>query len=234
MSLHAALLALQHADTAFPSGGFAFSQGLEAWAGLPAAGAAPSPGGRVQPERLARFIAQQLRQRWRSADRVAVALAHRAAGDPAGLAAVDDEVEAVTLNGRFRDGSRRNGAALLATHDRLGTPGATAWRREVMAGRGHGHLAPVQGLVWAGLGLPETVALAMSGYVFLTGLTGAAVRLNLIGALGAQRLLRDLLPEVEAAAAGAVPADAAMTAFTPLTEIAIMQGGQDGARLFSS
>ncbi|MEQ8345988.1 MAG: urease accessory UreF family protein [Sneathiellaceae bacterium] len=233
MSLQAALLALQHADTAFPSGGFAFSQGLEAWLGLPAGdgGAAPR---RMPPERLARFVAQQLRQRWHGADRVAVALAHRCAGAPAALAALDAEVEAVTLNARFRDGSRRNGAALLATHDRLGTDGAAAWRREVMAGRAQGHLAPVQGLVWSGLGLPEEVAVAMSGYVFLTGLTGAAVRLNLVGALGAQAMLRDLLPEVEAAAGEAVAEDAVMTAFTPLTEIAIMQGGQDGARLFSS
>ena len=223
-----ALLALQHADSAFPSGGFAFSQGLEAWVGLQAGG------GRLEPARLSAFIGQQLRQRWHPADRVAVALPHRRAGDLPALAEVDAEVEAATLNRRFRDGSRRNGAALLATHDRLGTKGAAAWRREVMAGHVQGHLAPVQGLVWAGLGLAEETALAMSGYVFLTGLTTAAIRMNLIGALGAQAVLRDMLDLVAASAADPVPADAAISAFTPLTEIAIMQGGQDGARLFSN
>lgn len=227
MTLHA-LLALQHADTAFPSGGFAFSQGLEGWAGL-------QPGGdRIAPARLAAFIEQQLRQRWYPADRVAVAIAHRAAGDLAALTDLDSEVEAATLNSRFRDGSRRNGAALLAAHDRLGTPGAGAWRREVAAGRAHGHLAPAQGLLWGALGLPEEVALAMSGYVFLTGLTTAAVRMNLIGALGAQAILRDMLAVVEGAAADPVPPGAAMSAFTPLTEIAVMQGRRDAARLFSN
>jgi len=230
MSLHAALLALQHADSAFPSGGFAFSQGLEAWSALEAA----ESGSRVSPARLQGFLGQQLRQRWTGADRVAVALAHRAAPDIDRLAAVDAEVEAATLNARFRDGSRRNGAALLASHDRLATPGAAAYRRHVTAGGAPGHLAVVQGLVWAGLGLEEQPALSMSGYTFLAGLTSAAVRLNLAGAIAAQAMLRDLLPLVAQAVAEPVPMDAVMTAFTPLTEIAIMQGGREGARLFSS
>lgn len=231
MTLHTVLLALQHADTAFPSGGFAFSQGLEAWLELQRPALA---GGRLPPERLAGFVGHQLRLRWASADRVAVALAHRAAGDPARIAGIDEEVEAATLNARFREGSRRNGAAMLASHDRLGTAGAPAYRRLVMAGRAPGHLAPVQGLVWAGLGLPEESALAMSGYAFLAGLTSAAVRLNLVGALGAQTILRDLLPVLAAELAAPVPAGAEICAFTPLTEIAIMQTGPEGARLFSS
>lgn len=228
--------ALQHADSAFPSGGFAFSQGLEAWHGL------GRPGGEARgpgPARLAGFVERQLRLRWRSADRVVVALAHRAAAARGGpdlprLAALDAEVEASTLNARFRDGSRRNGAALLSSHVRLGTPGAASWRQEVRAGRAQGHLAVVQGLAWAGLGLPEAVAVAMSGHAFLAGLASAAVRLNLAGALAAQAMLRDLLPLVAEAAAEPVPDDARPAAFTPLVEIAIMQAGPDGARLFSS
>lgn len=227
MSLHAVLLALQHADSAFPSGGFAFSQGLEAWSRL-------EGGGRVPPARLQAFIGQQVRQRWACADKVAVALAHRAGSDAGRVAEVDAEVEAATLNARFREASRRNGAALLASHERLATPGAAGYRRLVAQGLAIGHLAPAQGLLWSALGLEEEAALAMSGYAFLAGLSSAAVRLNLTGAITAQAMLRDLLPAVAEAVAQPVPADAMMTTFTPLTEIAIMQDGEDGARLFSS
>ncbi|MGO9683243.1 MAG: urease accessory protein UreF, partial [Beijerinckiaceae bacterium] len=66
------LTILQHADSAFPSGSFAFSNGIE---GLSAMNASLDRRG------LHDVVTMFLRHRWATSDRVAVALAHRANGD---------------------------------------------------------------------------------------------------------------------------------------------------------
>jgi len=109
------LTILQHADSAFPSGSFAFSNGIE---GLAAMNAPLDRGG------LRDVVGMFLRHRWATSDRIAVALAHRAHNDFNRLAAIDQAVEAATLAEPLRTGSKRNGNALLAAHIRLGTPGA--------------------------------------------------------------------------------------------------------------
>ncbi|MFD1331891.1 urease accessory UreF family protein, partial [Methylopila musalis] len=106
------LLAIWQADAAFPSGAFAFSNGLEGLAALE---------GGMAAERLETVIGSALRHRWATADRVALLRAFDAADDGAALTAIDREVEATTLCEAFRAGSRRNGAGFLAAHGRLGT-----------------------------------------------------------------------------------------------------------------
>ncbi len=165
----AALTALQQADTAFPSGSFAFSNGLE---GLVAENPA------FDEAALARTVAAALRFRWAGTDRVALILAHRAGRAIERLAAIDAAVEAASLSEPMRVGSRRNGASLLASHSRLGTPGAADLRAALRAGRMLGHLPTVQGALWPGLGLDERTAASVSGYLFASGLTSAAVRLG--------------------------------------------------------
>ena len=142
------LTILQHADSAFPSGSFAFSNGIE---GLAAMNAPLDRSG------LRDVVAMFLQHRWVTSDRVAVALAHRAGDDFDKLAEIDHAVEAATLAEPLRNGSKRNGNALLAAHVRLGTKGATELRSHIEAGNAHGHLPIVQGFVWRArgiLGLP--------------------------------------------------------------------------------
>lgn len=68
-SNHASLLlALQHGDSQFPSGSFAFSQGLEAASQLATA---------LGPFDFQGFATAQLRHRWAISDRPALARAHR-------------------------------------------------------------------------------------------------------------------------------------------------------------
>ncbi|HEY9216366.1 MAG TPA: urease accessory UreF family protein, partial [Ancylobacter sp.] len=108
------LRALQHGDSTFPSGGFAFSNGIE---GATMLGIALDVG------HLGDVVAAVMRHRWATAERVALARAHRAGGDLDRLAEIDTEIEATTLVEGLRLGSRRNGSAMLAAHTRLGTPG---------------------------------------------------------------------------------------------------------------
>ena len=113
------LTILQHADSAFPSGSFAFSNGIEGLAAMNAP---------LDRDGLHNVVAMFLRHRWATSDRVAVALAHRANGDFKQISEIDHAVEAATLAEPLRSGSKRNGSALLAAHVRLKTPGAVELR----------------------------------------------------------------------------------------------------------
>ena len=92
------LVDLQHADGQFPSGGFAFSQGLEPSSSL---------ADRLGKFDFAGFVEGQIRFRWADADRVALIRAHRLAGGLEAIAKLDREVEASTLMEGLRSGSRR-------------------------------------------------------------------------------------------------------------------------------
>lgn len=219
------LVALQHADSQFPSGGFAFSQGLEASSQL---------ADRLGPFDFAGFLDVQLRHRWADADRVALVRAHRLCGDLERLAALDFEVEASTFMEGLRAGSRRNGAALLTAHGRIGTKGAIPFRTLVRANRALGHLAVVQGLLWRALGLDEATVVAVSGYQAAASLTTAAIRLGLVGAIEAQTLLARSLPIVAEVSEAPVADDEPIRSFTPLAEIAVALHGTGGQRLFSN
>jgi urease accessory protein len=216
------LTALQQADSAFPSGSFAFSNGLEGLAGLGAAR------GR---DALTAVVAATVRHRWASADRIALVHAHRA-GDLAAVAAVDTAVETATLAEPLRTGSKRNGRALLAAHVRLATPSARDLRSWIDAGRAHGHLPVVQGFVWHKLGISERDAVAISGYTTVAGLVAAAVRLGQVGAIEAQTVLAAALLVVGEVAEQAIPPDIDIASFTPWLDIAAARHARAQVRLF--
>lgn len=239
---------LQHADTAFPSGGFAFSNGVEGLAGL---------GRPMTPIDLANALAASLRHRWAGADRVALISAFRAHDNDDVLAKADAAYEAATLAEPMRAGSKRNGQSLLAAHARLGTPGAEHLRTRLREGQLHGHLPVVQGALWRALGITEREAALMSGYQAASSMTAAAVRLGQIGAIEAQRSLSSVLHiiadiaqqpigssnlqdpqaiERDAAAAEPERADATpiLTSFIPYIEIAAVRHSAADLRLFAN
>jgi len=219
------LTVLQHADSAFPSGGFAFSNGIE---GLAALGA---PLGR---DGLAVAVAAMMRHRWASSDRVALVRAYRAGDDLARIGEVDRAVEAATLVEPLRAGSRRNGGALLAAHIRLATPGAALFGSAIDRGRAFGHLAVVQGFVWRSVGLPQREAVAISGYAAAAGLIAAAVRLGTIGAVDAQAALKLTLDVVAELIETEVAPDAEITSFAPWVDAAAARHARAWVRLFAS
>lgn len=218
------LTILQHADSAFPSGSFAFSNGIE---GLAAMNAPLDRSG------LRDVVAMFLQHRWVTSDRVAVALAHRAGDDFDKLAEIDHAVEAATLAEPLRNGSKRNGNALLAAHVRLGTKGATELRSQIEAGNVLGHLPIVQGFVWRARGMSGANAILVSGYSTASGLIAAAVRLGRIGAVEAQAVLAALLPAI-ADLSAPVPPDAEIESFMPWVDAAASRHVRAHLRLFAS
>jgi urease accessory protein len=222
----ATLLAMQQADAAFPSGSFAFSNGIEGVAAL------PYPFDRDALRRQAEIA---LRHRWAGLDRIALVRAWHAGDDLGGLAHIDEEVEAANVVASFREGSRRAGRALLTSHARLGTSGADALKAAIARGQLIGHLPTMQGALFRALGMPEREAVAVSGYQAIASLTSAAVRLGRVGALEAQTVIRDLLPEIAALTASeAIDPDAPLESFTPFLDIAAMRSADAAIRLFSS
>jgi urease accessory protein len=191
---------LQLADSAFPTGGFAHSVGLEAAAQL---GEVPD---------VAAHVEEAL---WHAAHGALpfVREAHRA---PARLAEVDARAEAFLVSHVARRASRAQGRALLATATRafeeVGAIGR--WDREARTGALRAHLAPVTGAVCAAAGLGEPEALAMALHTTARGLLSAAVRLGKLGPLEAQRLHASL---PLGALLSCVPEEPASTA--PLHEV---------------
>ena len=219
----ALLSALQHGDSFFPSGAFAFSWGLET---LHAEGAVASAGDVFD------FAAGQLRYRWAPCDRPALLAAHRSIADRAAVVAVDRELEALALPTALREGSRRAGRALLGVHTRLGTAGATGYRALVLGDNAPGHLAVAQGLVWRGAGLTDTDAEAVSAYTLSVGIVGAAVRLGAIGHVDGQDILTRLRPTIVSLLAEIAPPRPG--AFTPAADIAMMRHEGRHVRLFAN
>ncbi len=220
------LLAMQQADAAFPSGAFAFSNGIEGLAAL------PYPFDR---DALRRHAEAAIRHRWAGTDRVAMIMAHRAVDDLDRLGNVDDAIEAATLAEPMRTGSRRAGRALLTTHARLGTSQAYDLKTAIAGGHLIGHLATIQGCLWRAIGLSEREAIAISGYQTVSGLATAAVRLGRIGAIEAQGVLRDMLPVI--AEYDTLPlqgADLLFDSMIPFIEIAAMRSAQAELRLFAN
>lgn len=217
------LLALQMGDSAFPSGGFGFSWGLET---LKADGLVRDGPGVVD------FARTQLRRRWATADRPVLRRAAAAAGDLETLATLDRAVEAMTLAAELRSGSRRAGRALLRSHATLGTPGAADYQAAVRDGRAPGHLPIAQGVVWTGAGLCAEEVEAVSAFLLVAGIGQAAVRLALMGPAESQAMIAALRPDMAELLASALPEQP--HSFAPLAEIAAMRHETGDARLFAN
>lgn len=224
-ALAALLCTLQHGDSFFPSGAVAFSYGLETLC---------ADSYVTTVEEVERFLWGQLRGRWASCDRGVLMAAFRAGDDLEGVERADALQEAVALPRELREGSRWVGAALLRVHAELGTRNAEAFQARVSAGRTPGHLAAVQGLVCRGVGLREEQACAVSAHGLCVALLGAALRLGVIGHVGAQRLLAGLRPALADLLAAPPPALKDVHGFAPLAEVAAMRHETQAGRLFAS
>jgi len=218
------LTLLQHGDSQFPSGAFAYSAGLE---GLFADGHADNAG-------FDDLLATLIDCRWASFERIALTRAWRAARDLDALAALDAEIEASLFAPVERAGAVRAGKALLTTHLRLATSGAVALVQAIDGGRLRGHRVLIEGVLWQGLGVSAAQARALSGYAFVNGLCTAAVRLGRLGALAQQGMLARLALRLAQWAEREVAADEPLSAFSPLTEIAMMRRGARAQGLFAT
>ena len=223
---HSLLRLLQTTDSAFPSGAFAFSSGLETLKNE----------GKVRDATdVYRVLTQQIIPRWFSFDRPFLVEAREAAEDSARLLEIDARCHIQNTSDRLADASRRIGRSLLSVHGRIGTPHAVAYEAAIaQAGRMNraGYEPVVQGLVSQGIGLSleqaEIGALNSTVMAFIS----AAVRLGCLGAIEAQSLLAQTASEMSNGLS--IPCPTRAGSFSPLSEIAAVRRATDHASLFAT
>jgi urease accessory protein len=170
----------QLADSAFPSGGFAHSGGLEA---------AVQQGELRRADELRAFLVATLQQ----IGHASLPFVTSAYDHPEALLELDRHCDSFLTNHVANRASRLQGQATLASAERIF--GAPELRQLRLAGTEHlayGHLAPVFGFVMRVLGLPGGPAARLFCFLHLRGLVSGAVRLGVVGPLQAQALQHDL------------------------------------------
>ena len=175
--------------------------------------------------------------RWRSFDRIVLRRVYDVAEmtrEVQRLVSLDLEVEAATWALPLRVGSKRAGRALLNVHARLGAAGLGAYRIHVAADPRLGHLAVAQGVAWRAAGLALDVAEAVGAWTVATSVASAAVRLGVVGHLGAQAVLVHARAVAAEILLETPDPNALLCAFTPLVDVALMRHDQRDLRLFAT
>jgi urease accessory protein len=211
----------QLADSAFPTGGFAHSSGLEA---------AWQCGEVRDGDGFRRFFHDSIRQAGAAALPLVTA-AHRA---PSRLAELDALTDAWLTNAVANRASRVQGRAFVSTC-------ARTWRHDSLmaldaaARGGCGHLAPFAGAAWSALEVPLDLAQRLFLFQTARGIVAAGVRLGIVGSYEAQRLQADCAPVLDATFASCARLDDRDLAQTaPILDI--LQASHDRlySRLFQS
>jgi urease accessory protein len=174
-------LVWQLADSAFPTGGFAHSGGLEA---------AWRHGEVRNGVELESFVDSSLRQFCHGSLPFMIA-SHHELGRVLDL---DLLCESFLLNHVANRASRAQGRALLASAERIFTlpPWQASEQRPPYC-----HLAPVFGFVMRSLDVKFTAACRLFLFLQLRGLFASAVRLGIVGPLEAQTLQHRFAPRAE-------------------------------------
>jgi len=225
---------LQLSDSAFPSGRYTLSYGLEA---LVQSGHLALPSERSA---LSRLLSDSIRFGAAPSDGLALVCAHRAVGgvgaDLELLTRVDARLTAVKLPREVREASARTGRALLATATAaIGGAALHDYAERVRAGASPGNHAVVLGLLSASVGVPCLDAVVGELYAFCSGWVGAAVRLGLIDHRGAQALLHRARPVIAAAALDVADRDASqISSCTPFLDVMTMRHEEAELRLFAT
>lgn len=213
----------QLADSAFPTGGFAHSSGIEA---------AWHHGELRTSAELASFVDASLRQFGRNALPFTLA----AYAEPGRLIELDQLCDSFTLNHVANRASRSQGRALLASAERIfALPELQALRPGQPRQPPCCHLAPMFGVVARSLDLGCLTTCRLFLFLHLRGLIASAVRLGVIGPLAAQTIQHSLggrAEEIVEMCQSLTIDDIAQT--SPLLEL--WQGTQDRlySRLFQS
>jgi urease accessory protein len=212
------LLLWQLADSAFPTGGFAHSAGLEA---------AWQHGEVRNREQLVSFVEASLQQ----LGHAALPFVTAAHDEPDRLDEFDHLCDAFTSNHVANRASRAQGRALLSAVERVFKSEVQGLRFEVA----FAHFAPVLGASFHRLNVSRETTARMFFFNHVRGVFAAAVRLNIVGPMEAQTLQHRLSPTAESIldrCAEFTLDDLAQT--SPLLDV--WQGAQDRlySRLFQS
>lgn len=216
---------LQHGDSQFPSGGFAFSFGLE--------GAFADE--QLRDRALVDLLSEWLTFRWATYEQVFVVRAAERFDNVVELVALDHEVEATMLAPAERSGSRRSGTAMLTTYVGLNLPEAGAIDSAVRRGDMLGHRSVIEGSVWAASGLEVRAIRVLSAYSFASTLGTALMRLGLYGAMSVQSALSELNGLMTSLVTAPAPdAQSAPTSFNPIADVALLRAPMRDHALFAN
>jgi urease accessory protein len=170
-------LVWQVVDSAFPTGVFAHSWGLEA---------AWHQGEVPNIDALRRFLDASIQQTAYGTLPLMVAAYRR----PDCWHALDELADAFLTNAVANRASRVQGRTLMSTAARV-------WPSDAMAAaassaeRGCAHVAPISGVVFQLIGLPLEMAREAMLFGAARGVLSAAVRLGIVGSYRAQRMQHD-------------------------------------------
>ncbi len=227
------LAALQLADSFFPSGTYAHSQGLEGMV---------TRGWVSNADDLEEYLRNLLGWSILPCDGVALLNAHHAArdGDLATLADIDRLLHAMKLPEELRQASCHAGRRILDEtaplfEGRFGSGVHGEFRRLVVERETPGTGAVALGVASCTAGIEAQTALLMFCHSFAVGALGAAQRLLPITHSEAQHILRSLHEPVISATTALQHRDwREMTSFAPQTDIASMLHEHDEVRMFAS
>jgi urease accessory protein len=226
---------LQLSDSAFPTGRYIHSYGLEAFA---QDGRLSSPS---CPSVLLELLTDSIRLGVGPSDGVALACSHRAAGSTGPVdfdlvVAADNRLTGVKLAQEGRDASTRTGRALLrAAIAIVGGPAVVDYAELVDSGQSPGNHAVAYGLLTARLEIPRVQAVASELYAFSAAWVAAAVRLALSDHGTAQALLHQARSTIASAARSAAARDVKdISSCTPLLDLMAMHHEHADLRLFAS
>ena len=219
---------LRFVDSFFPSGGYAFSSGLEA----------AVQGGAVRnAEDLSRYVVELLTIGIGERDAVAVGLAHDAyaSGSLEMAFNVDRELEAMKLGRESRAASRQMGRQIIRlAADQLTRQSLIEdYLAAVEAEQTPGHLAVTVGLTLAAAGWSKEDTIAAFLYQTATGFVAAAMKLLPLGQREGQRLLESWLEVIEPISHKAAHQQV-LQSWSPIQDIYAMRHSRLESRLFRS
>ena len=228
MNTRALLEGLRFTDTFFPSGGYAFSSGLEA----------AIQGGAVKDsEQLARYVEDVLCGGMSRREVLAAKIANQAGatGTLSAAIEVDRELESTKLGRESRLASRQMGRQIIkvAADQLRGQTVLIEYREAVEADQAPGHLAVSFGLTMGACGWNGEETAAALLYQTAVGFVSAAMRLSPIGQGEGQMVLGQWLPVIDRISRE-VDVRMPMCSWSPIQDIYAMRHGQLEWRLFRS
>jgi len=214
MNTSALLEGLRFVDTFFPSGGYAFSSGLEA---------AVQGGAIKNSDQLARYVEDLLRGGFSRREVLATKIA------------IDRKLEATKLSRESRLASRQMGRQVVrvAADQIRGKPILAVFRDEVESERAPGHVAVTFGLTLGAAGWSQENTAAAFLYHTAVGFVSAAMRLSPLGQHEGQRILGEWLPLIERISRETNTSDV-LSSWSPVQDIYAMRHGALEWRLFRS
>ncbi|CAN5598760.1 urease accessory UreF family protein [soil metagenome] len=220
---------LQITDSGFPTGGYAFSHGLESLTLL---------GDVRDAENVRAFAQTQIEETLARLELPAVGFGFHSASDRSfeSLQKIDEAVDLLKVVPIYRQASRKLGRRLLESSIPIvGGQFGSEYFTAVETNRMHGHHSVVFGVIAYEIGVTDGNALLAYASSSVNGYVAAAVRLGIIGQRAAQAIIAELHPAIIAAIDRAPRLDIdELGSYSPMIDLAGLSHASHSARQFTS